>query len=111
MDHGLEALIGFAGSHGNTLELFEFAEEILDQVPPFVNLQVNWDGLCASWVLRYDDFGTSIIEVGDDVIAVERFVSEQSPELDAVNQWRNADAVEAVAWHQVEAHEIAQSIS
>jgi hypothetical protein len=36
MDHGLEALIGFVGAHGDTLELLELAEEVFDQVTPFV---------------------------------------------------------------------------
>ena len=34
MNHGLEARIGFAGSHGDAFELLEFAEEVLYQVPP-----------------------------------------------------------------------------
>src|SRR6478752_6151197 len=32
MDHSLEALIGLVGAHGNTLELLELAEEVLDQM-------------------------------------------------------------------------------
>jgi hypothetical protein len=38
MDDGSEALVGLVGSQGDTLELFEFAEEILDQMTPFVHL-------------------------------------------------------------------------
>ncbi len=36
MDHGCEALIGFLGAQRDGLELLELAEEILDQVTPFI---------------------------------------------------------------------------
>jgi hypothetical protein len=35
MDDGFKALVGFVGAHGDSLELFEFAEEVLDEVPPW----------------------------------------------------------------------------
>jgi len=28
MDHGLEAVVGFVGAHGDTLELLQLAEEV-----------------------------------------------------------------------------------
>ena len=36
MDDGAESCVGFVGAQGDALELFEFAEEVLDQVTPFV---------------------------------------------------------------------------
>ena len=44
MDDGGEALVGFVGAHGDALELLEFAEEVLDQVTPFVDLGVERQG-------------------------------------------------------------------
>jgi hypothetical protein len=44
MDHGGEALIGFVGAYGDAFELFELAEEGLDEVAPFVYLGVDWEG-------------------------------------------------------------------
>ena len=41
MDHGGEALIGLAGAHCDTFELLELAEEVLDEMPPFVHLLVE----------------------------------------------------------------------
>ena len=38
MDHGLEALVGFVGAHGDA---FEFTEEVLDEMTPFVHLGVD----------------------------------------------------------------------
>ena len=45
MDHGGEALIGFVGAHGDTFELLELAEEVLDQMTPFVHLVVDGERL------------------------------------------------------------------
>ena len=36
MDDGAEACVGFVGAQADGLELLEFAEEVLDQAPPFV---------------------------------------------------------------------------
>jgi hypothetical protein len=41
MDHGCEAVIGFLCGQSDALELLELAEEILDQVTPFVDLGVD----------------------------------------------------------------------
>ena len=45
MDDGIEALIGFVGAHGDPFELLEFAEEILDQVTPFVQFGSIGNGM------------------------------------------------------------------
>jgi hypothetical protein len=37
----LEASVSLAGSHGDALELSEFAEEILDEVMPSVDFSVD----------------------------------------------------------------------
>jgi hypothetical protein len=52
MDHGGEALIGLVGSHGDAFEFFELAEEVFDEMPPFVHLLVDSERLCALNVLE-----------------------------------------------------------
>jgi hypothetical protein len=52
VDHGLEALIDFACAHGDALELFEFAEKVLDQMSPFVHLIVDSEWAEAFWPCR-----------------------------------------------------------
>jgi hypothetical protein len=42
-------------------DLFEFAEEILDEVPPFVDLAVEWRRCFSSWMLRDDDLGSTLV--------------------------------------------------
>ena len=41
MDSGGEAVIGLVAAHGDALELHELAEEVFDQVTPFVDLGVD----------------------------------------------------------------------
>ncbi|CAH0356994.1 hypothetical protein SPH9361_04643 [Sphingobium sp. CECT 9361] len=92
------------------LNSFEFAEEVLDQVPPFVHLSVQRDGFGAARVLRNDDFCAALVKICDDVVAVEGFVGEQGSELDTLDQRGDTDTVEAVAGHQAEADKVAQGI-
>ena len=68
MDHGLEALVGFVGAHGDTLELLEFAEKILDQMTPFVAFEVDRDGVEPVSALRDDDACTVLVQFGDDPV-------------------------------------------
>ena len=45
MDHGREALVGFVGAQRDAFEFLELAEEVLDQVTPFVHLGVDLERL------------------------------------------------------------------
>ena len=58
MDHGLEALVGFVGAHGDAFEFLEFTEEVLDEMTPFVHLGVDLERDGAPRVLRNHDLGT-----------------------------------------------------
>jgi hypothetical protein len=110
LDHGLEALIGFACAHGDALELFEFAEEIFDQVAPLVDLQVDIERLGPTWMLGDDDLRAALGQVGDDGVGIESLVSDQTAKLDILYQWRNADSIEALARQENKPHEVAQRI-
>ena len=82
MDHGCEALIGLVGAHGDAFELLELAEEVLDQMAPFVHLVVDLERRGAARMLGDHDLGAALVEIGDDVVAVERLVGDQRAELD-----------------------------
>ena len=110
MNNGSEALIGFIAAHGDTFELLQFTEEILDQMPPFVHLAIDCDGDCAARVLRDDDLGAALVEVGDDGVAVESLVGDQRSERDPLDQRRDANRVEALTGQQDEVDEIAERI-
>lgn len=111
MDQGFEALIGFASAHGDAFELFEFAEEVFDEMPPLVHLQVDVDGVDALRPLRDDDFRPALAQFLDDPVGVEGLVAEQGVERDPIDERRHADRVVAVSRQQHEAHEIAQGIA
>ena len=84
MDHGCEALVGFVSAHGDAFELLQLAEEVLDEVTPLVDVEVDPQRRNASWVLRDDDLGAALVQVGDDSVAVEGFVGDQAAEIAAV---------------------------
>jgi hypothetical protein len=45
MDHGCEALVGFFGAQRDPFKLLELAEEVFDQVTPFVDFGVDGERL------------------------------------------------------------------
>ena len=73
MDQCLEALIGFACAHGDALELFEFTEEVFDEMPPAIDGLVNVEGSYSLWPLGYYDASTAFIEFMVEPVAVEMF--------------------------------------
>src|SRR5690606_11564966 len=93
MDDGVEALIGLVGAHGNSLELLELAEEVLDQMAPFVHLGVDWQRPGPARMLGDDDLGATLVKIGDDGVAVEGLVGDQRAERDAVDERRHADRI------------------
>jgi len=111
LDQGFEALISLACAHGDAFELFEFAEEVFDEMPPFVHFQIDVDGVEPLRHLRDDHFCSALIELLDDPVGVVSFVTEQSVELDAFDERGHTDGVIAVSRQQNEAHEVAQGIA
>src|SRR3954451_18217413 len=77
---------------------------------PFVHLGVDLERHRAARMLRDHDLGAALIEIGDDVIAVEGRVGDQGAELKTVDQRRDPDSVEALSGQQNEADEVAQGI-
>ena len=65
VDHCGEAGVGFVGPHGDAFELLELAEEVFDQVTPFVHLGVDRERLQATRMLRDHDLGAAGVEIGD----------------------------------------------
>src|SRR5713101_3506659 len=110
MDHGLEALVGFVGAHGDALELLELAEEVLDQMTPFIHLGIDLERGGAARMLRDHDLTAAFVEVGDDIVAVEGLVGDQRAELDALDERRDPHRVVALSRQQDESDEIAERI-
>src|SRR5436189_5805992 len=47
------------GAHGDAFELLELAEEVFDEMPPFVHLLVDGERLCAPRMLGDDYLGAA----------------------------------------------------
>jgi hypothetical protein len=78
MDHCCEAEISLVCAQGDTLEFLELAEEVFDQMPPFVHFLVDGERAGAARMLGDDDLGAAFVEIGDDGVAIERLVSDAS---------------------------------
>src|SRR3954462_724478 len=98
------------GAQGDALELLQLAEEVLDQVPPFVHLAVNVERRRAARMLGDDGLGAALVQVRDNVIAVESGIADQRPKGEPVNERRHAHRVEALPWQEHEAHQIAERV-
>src|SRR4051812_49100704 len=61
-------------------------------------------------MLGDDGLGAALVQVRDDVIAVERRVADQRPKGEPVDERRHAHRVEALPWQEHEAHEIAERV-
>jgi len=85
MDHGCEACVGFVAAHGNALELFQLAEEVLDQMAPFVDLGVDGERRLALWPLRDDDLRATLIQLCNEPVGIERLVGDQTIEFDTLD--------------------------
>src|SRR3954454_5848515 len=77
---------------------------------PFVHLGVDLERGGAARVLRDHDLGSALVEIGDNIIAVEGHIGDQGAKFDALDQRRDPDGVEALSGQQLEADKIAQGI-
>ena len=110
VDHRLETSVCLVASHCYAFEFLQLAEEILDQVAPFVNVLVDVERFCAPWMLRDYDLRLAFVQVFDDPVGVKSLVSDQAAEFDVLDQGRDADGVKAMAGEQDEPHQIPERI-
>ena len=110
MDVCGEALIGFVCAHCDPFEFLKFAKEILDQVPPLVDLGVDRQRHGAPRMLRDDDLGAALVEVGYDGIAIEGLVGDEAVKGETVDERSDADRIETMAGHENEADEITKRV-
>lgn len=110
VDHRLETAVCLVASHCDAFEFFQLAEEVLDQVAPFVNVLVDIERLGAPLMLRDDDLRSAFVQVVDDPIGIESLVGDQPAEFDVLDQGRNADGVKAMAGQQDEPHQVPERV-
>lgn len=110
VDHRFEAAVCLVASHCHPLEFLQLAEEIFDQVAPFIDVLVDIEGLGPPLVLRDDDLGPAFVQVFDDPVGIKSLVGNQAAEFDIFDQWRDADGVKAMAGEQDETHQIPKRV-
>jgi hypothetical protein len=110
MDHGGVALVGLFVACGDAAEVFEAAEEVLDEMTPFVHVEIARNP-ARPVAFRWDDgTGTAPVEFGPDPVGIEGLVAEQSIEIDAFDQGSDPDSVVALAGQENEAHQVSERI-
>src|SRR5882757_1503520 len=77
VDHRLETAVCLVGSHCNAFEFLQLAEEILDEVTPFVDVLVDIERLGAPLMLRDDNlrlrsFKSSTIQLESKTLSAIR---------------------------------------
>lgn len=92
------------------LELFEFGEEDLDEVSPFVHVRVDFQRLFAPRALRKDDVSTALVHLLDTPVGVKRRVDKDGIKVYAFDQGSNTECVMPVARQEFKAHESAQRV-
>ena len=110
VDRRLETAAGLVASHSDAFEFLQLAEEILDQVAPFVNVLVDVERLGAPGMLRDYDLRLAFVHVFDDPIGIKSLVSDQATEFDVLDQGGDADGVKAMAGEQDEPHQISERV-
>ena len=107
IDGGGEAGIGFVVTGGDTAELLDSLEEVLDQVSPLIHFCVVGNRRCA---IRFGwDHSNSapLVQYGAQGVVVESFVGDESLEIDARDQRFDTDAVVTLAGQQDKARQVA----
>ena len=110
VDHRLEAGVCLVTSHCDAFEFLQLAEEILDEVTPFVDVLVDIERLGAPLMLRDDDLRLAFVQVFDDPVGIKSLVGDQAAEFDILDQGREADGVEAVAGQKDKPHQIPERV-
>lgn len=103
-------MVCFFAAHGDGLELLELGEEVFDEMPPFVDFQIDLQRRLALRSLGDNDLGAALVHLFDDPVGIEGLVGQDGVKFDALDQRRDTDCVIAVAGQQLEAHEIAQGV-
>jgi hypothetical protein len=95
MDDCVEADVGFVGAHSDALELLELAEEVLDQMTPFVDLGVEWQrlvrrGCCEMTILAPRSLRSAMMALLSKALSAMR-ASQQRPSVSVARRGCRSD--------------------
>ena len=111
MDHGSEACVGFVVAGGEAAKLLEPLEEVLDEMSPFVHIDIMMDRRAAIRLGGDHSKRSPFAQLGAQSIVVEGLVADESGEIDACDERLDADAVVALAGKKDEAGQVAQRVN
>ena len=97
-----------AGRYGS--EFFNLCEEILDQMPPFVGVFIVLAQELSVRFWRDDSTGTPRIEFCEKPIGIERLVSQESIEGDAIDERFDALHVVSLTGQKNEVGQVSERI-
>lgn len=80
--------VGFVIAGGNAPVLLDSGKEVLDQMAPLVSFPVVGAPLFAVGPGRDDRSGATRLQLSEQAIAVEGFISQQSAKGEVAEQWR-----------------------
>jgi hypothetical protein len=110
VDHRGEVSVGFLTSHGDSFELFDFGEEVFDEMAPLVHDFVDLPRLSAPRSLRNDNLGAARVHFRDDPVRVKSLVRQQGVKANAIDQRCDANRIVPIAGQQPEADKIAKGV-
>ena len=102
MNSGRKAAVRPVTAHGDTLEFLELAKEVLDQVAPLVDLQVNVQRRFSLWPLRDHHLHALAFEILDQPVSIKGLIGQQCSKAHIADQLLHAHDVVALARHQDE---------
>ena len=111
MYHSREAFISFLVARGDAPERFDLAEEILDQVAPFVLLAVVFAVPQGPFAQRDDRLNPSFGQTLTQSMGVKRLVANEGLARDPVHKGVDRLDVMTLARQQDEAHHVSQTIN
>lgn len=111
MDHGCEGLVRFVASHCDSFELFDFTEEVFDEVTCAICMLVIGDFGNPVFALRDDGFGFLFCQLIAHSFNVESVVGKKSFEVCRFEQWRDTDRIIIFPRYQVKADKIPKRIN
>ena len=110
MNHCCETFVSFVRAHGDALELFDLAEEILHQMPPFVHLQVDIERFRTPGMLGDDDLSPSFLHFRDNPIRIKGLIGNEAAELEVFDEPFDADRVVTLSRQQNKSNQVAERI-
>src|SRR5262245_42765835 len=110
IDEGCKASIGLFVAGCDASECLEPAEEVFDEVTPFVHFGVMRDRPKPIGFGRDDRCRAALIEIGANPVVVEGLVADEGLEIQTGDQRLDTDAVVTLTGHKHEANEIAERV-